>query len=539
MSQYKDTLHIIYGSRTGNAKAVAVLADEYARSIGYQSVLLAMPEMDFQEIEKMENLLVIVSTHGEGEPPVQAEGFYEFLHSDAIKRQHAKFAVLGLGDSSYRYYCQTGEDIHNRLRDLGASAVMEPVKCDIDFEETAKQWVLDVFDVLKDILPVLNEPEKDGFTFDLKLDGDTHSAYKAELLEKRLLTTDDSSKKVLHVSLSLKNSGIDYIPGDAIGVYGTNSRTYVDELLRTLNFDKAYPVIEKDNTRLLKEVLIHDYELTLITPLVIQKYADIAQNQGLNELINKPGELEVYAVEKDVLDLVSDFPGNYSVEEFLGVLRKLSQRLYSVASSRSEVGEQADITVKVIENSDEKRMRNGVCSSFLWHRLDVGDMVPVTLETISKFRLPEDDNVPIIMIGAGTGIAPFRGFLQERLARNAKGKNWLLFGERNSQSDFLYREEFMELKNKGLLHELNTAFSRDQAEKVYVNHIIEEKAEDMLSWIDNGAVVYVCGSKDKLATSVRKSFVNILSKYKSVSSVEAQRQLDELKANKQFQEEVY
>ncbi|WP_430815411.1 diflavin oxidoreductase [Carboxylicivirga sp. RSCT41] len=539
MSQYKDTLHIIYGSRTGNAKSVAVLADEYAKSIGYQSVLLAMPEMDFQEIEKMENLLVIVSTHGEGEPPVQAEGFYEFLHSDAISKQHAKFAVLGLGDSSYRYYCQTGEDIHKRLNDLGASAVMQHVKCDIDFEETAKQWVLDVFDVFKGQLPIVNEPVKEGFTFDLKLDGDTHSAYKAELLEKRLLTGLNSSKKVLHVSLSLKNSGIEYLPGDAIGVYGTNSRSYVDELLRTLNFDKAYPVSDKDSTRLLKDVLIHDYELTLITPLVVQKYAEIAHNDALTELINKPGELEVYAFEKDVLDLVSDFPGSYSVEQFLSVLRKLSQRLYSVASSRSEVGEIADITVKVIENGDEKRMRNGVCSSFLWNRLNVGDMVPVTLETISKFRLPEDDNVPIIMIGAGTGIAPFRGFLQERLARNAKGKNWLLFGERNSESDFLYQEEFMELKNKGMLHELSTAFSRDQAEKFYVNHIIEEKAEDMLSWINKGAVVYVCGSKDRLGASVRKSFVNILSRHNGISDNEAQQHFDQLKANKQYQEEVY
>lgn len=539
MIQYKDTLHIVYGSRTGNAKSVAVLAHEYASSLGYQSKLIAMPEMDFQEIEKLNNLLVIVSTHGEGEPPVQAESFYDFVHSEGLKKVSVKYAVLGLGDSSYRYYCQTGEDIHNRLNEAGGQPLMSHVKCDIDFEETAKQWVLDVFETYKDILPVVNQPKKEGFTFDLKLDGDTHSAYKAELIDKRLLTTSESSKKVLHISLSLKNSGIEYFPGDAIGVYGTNSRAFVDELLATLNFDKAYPVKEKESYRLLKEVLIHDYELTLITPLVIQKYADVVNNQALSEMIGNVTQLEQYAAHKDILDLVSDYPGNITVEQFLSVLRKLSQRLYSVASSRSTVGEQADITVKVIENADDRRVRNGVCSSFLWHRLNVGDMVPVTLETISKFRLPEDDDVPIIMIGAGTGIAPFRGFLQERLARQAAGKNWLLFGERNSQSDFLYQDDLQELQNKGLLHELSTAFSRDQKNKVYVNHIIEERADDLLTWLNNGAVIYVCGSKDKLAASVRDSLVKIISKHHGIDMDEAKKQLELLKANKQFQEEVY
>ncbi|WP_289054471.1 diflavin oxidoreductase [Carboxylicivirga marina] len=539
MSQYKDTLHIVYGSRTGNAKSVAVLADKYAKSLGYQSTLVAMPDMDYQELAKIENLVVIVSTHGEGEPPVQAEGFYDFLHSESINSVKAKYAVLGLGDSSYRYYCQTGEDISQRLGELGGEIMLPLVKCDIDFEETAKQWVLDVFEAFKPVLPVLHKPMKDGFTFDLKLDGDTHSAYKAELLEKRLLTSSDSTKKVLHVSLSLKNSGMDYLPGDAIGVYGTNSRMYVDELLLALNVDKAYPIKDKETTRLLKDVLIHDYELTLITPLVVQKYADISQNQALNQLLDDTQKLEKYAAEKDVLDMVMDYPGVYSVEEFLGVLRKLSQRLYSVASSKSQVGEQADITVKVIENADDKRTRNGVCSSFLWHRLDVGDMVPVTLESISKFRLPEDDNVPIVMIGAGTGVAPFRGFLQERFARDARGKNWLMFGERNSQSDFLYKDDLTDLQNKGMLHELNTAFSRDQNEKIYVSHIIEERAANLLDWIENGAVVYVCGSKDKLAASVRNSFVKILSNHHGINSDEAKRRLEQLKANKQFQEEVY
>lgn len=539
MNTYKDTLYILFGSRTGNSKSVAVLADEYAKSLGYNSVLRDMQEMDFNELQQIENLMVVVSTHGEGEPPVQAESFYEYIHSDAIKSLSARYAVLGLGDSSYRYFCQTGEDIDKRLQELGGQRLMPLVKCDIDFEETAKNWVLDAFKTFEGILPVVNAPVKEGFVFDLKLGHNLNSAYKAELLQKTMLTGENSTKKILHVSLSLKNSGMDYEPGDAIGVYGINSRSLVDELLKTLGFDKAYPVQVKEETRLLKELLIHEYELTMITPLVVRNYAEIVNNKALNALIADDNLLASYAEERDVMDLVSDYPGEITVEQLLGVLRKLSQRLYSVASSRLSVGEQADLTVKIIENRPDHRVHKGVCSSFLWNRLDVGDRVPVTLETIAKFRLPDDDNTPIIMIGAGTGMAPFRGFLQERDARQANGKNWLLFGERNKDTDFLYHDELMDFQKRGVLAKVSTAFSRDQAEKLYVNQIIEEKAKEVLEWLDDGAIMYVCGSKDKLAVSVRNSLIKVIGQHKQLDEKQAVAYLDKLKANKQYQEEVY
>lgn len=539
MSQLKDTLYVLFGSRTGNAKSVAVLAHEYALSLGYEAILLDMQELDYSQVKTIKNLLVIVSTHGEGEPPVQAEGFYDFLHSDAMDSVKAQFAVLGLGDSSYRYFCQTGEDIHKRLEELGSRPVMEHAKCDIDFEETAKQWVLDVFQSLDGQLKKVNPPNKEGFTFELKIDGEQHSAYKAELLEKKLLTSETSSKKVLHVSLSLKNSGIDYLPGDAIGVYGTNSRALVDELLTVLNFDKACPVPQKETTRLLKDVLINDYELTLVTPLVIKKYAEIVQVEALNQLVQDDKALEAYSSEKDIMDLVLDYPGHITVEQFLSVLRKLSQRLYSVSSSKSAVNDQADIVVKVIENNGGSRVRNGVCSSFLWSRLDEGDMVPVTLETIAKFRLPDDNNAPVIMIGAGTGIAPFRGFIQERKARSAKGMNWLFFGERNSESDFLYKDELMAFQKDGALQQLSTAFSRDQKEKRYVSHLIEENGREILEWIEKGAVTYVCGSKDQLAVTVRSSFIKAISQHKQMNESDALTYFEGLKGAKKYQEEVY
>ena len=539
MNKFKDTLYILYGSRTGNAKSVAVLAHDYAKSLGYASVLTDMQNLDCGDLQYIENLLIAVSTHGEGEPPVQAEGFYDYIHSDAISKVSVRYAVLGLGDSSYRYFCQTGVDVDQRIRALGGQPMMEPVKCDIDFEEMAKEWVLSVFSAFKGVLPVVNKPKINGFTFELKIGNNTHSAFRAELLEKKMLTAENSSKKVLHVSLSLKNSGIEYLPGDAIGVYGTNSRSFVDELLQTLGFDKAYPVKLKDDTRLLKDLLIHDYELTLITPLVIRKYAELVKNKALDRLIENDALLEKYATRKDVLDLIIDYPGKISVEQFLAILRKLNQRLYSVASSKSTVGDKADITVKVIENEDVARYRNGVCSSFMWNRLDVGDMVPITLETISKFRLPEDDNTAVIMICAGAGIAPFRGFLQERSAHQAKGKNWLIFGERNRNSDFLYKDELHNYQTNGVLSELSTAFSRDQDEKVYVNHILEAKAASIIEWLEQGAVIYVCGGKDKLAVSVRQSILQIIRQYYRYNNEQALEYFEHLKVNKQYQEEVY
>lgn len=524
MIDYKNTLHIVYGSRTGNTKAVADLANRYANSLGLNTVFINMQEFNYNELTKINNLLLTVSTHGEGEPPVQAENFYDYVQHTSVQLK-CNYAVLGLGDSSYRYYCQTGVDIDKRFEELGGQRKLEVGKCDIDFEDAAKQWVKKAVDIFQADIKASKEPS-DKFIFELDLEDGTENAFKAELLEKRMLTSPESSKKVMHLSLSLKNSNIEYEPGDAIGVFGTNSRLFVDELLNELGFDRAYAVKDKDTTRLLKEVLINDYELTLLTPIVIQKYANIIQNKSLDHLIADNAALDEYAETNDVLDLVRDYKGLITELQFLSILRKLTQRLYSAASSRSNNSDTVDITVKIIENEDKGRIRNGVCSSFLLHRLEPGDKVPIALEPIDKFRLPEDGNKPIIMIGAGTGIAPFRSFLQTRSAQ--KGKNWLIFGERNKESDFLYQNDLHNFIKAGTLTKLSTAFSRDQAEKYYVSDVLKKEVKEIRSWLEEGAIIYVCGSKDKLAKSVRHTLKQILNDG-----------FEDLKASNQYLEEVY
>ncbi len=539
MNIQPDSLFILYGSRTGNARAIAELANGYAQHLGYEVYCEDMQHFDFGKLPRITNLLLVVSTHGEGEPPVQAEGFYEYIHGpEAPQSLNFRYTVAGLGDSSYRYYCQTGKDIDKRFEELGAKRVLEVESCDIDFEEAAKNWIRRSFEAFKPHLKVQNPQGKDGFVFELQLE-DSDSHYKAELVEKKLLTSEESTKKVLHVSLSLKNSDIQYIPGDAIGVHGTNSRLFVDELLKSLGFDKAYPVKEKDNVRLLKEVLINDYELTLVTPLVMKKYAELAQHNTLDSLLKDAEKTQVYADRHDILDLVTTFPSNLTVEEFLSVLRKLGPRLYSVASSQEHHPEVVDITVKVIENDDERRTRHGVVSSFLWHRLDKGDKVPVSLESIEKFRLPEKSNTPVIMIAAGTGIAPYRGFLQERMTQKARGRNWLIFGERNQRSDFLYKDDLEDFKKNGYLHRIDTAFSRDQEKKIYVGHLIEQLGSELVEWLNQGAILYVCGSKNKLAKNVRTALEKVFQKEFQLDTKDAKLHLEELKAHKRYQEEVY
>jgi len=486
-----------------------------------------MQDFDPVLLKDIRNLMIVVSTHGEGEPPVQAESFYDFLHGpEAPERMDTRYAVCGLGDSSYRFYCQTGKDIDKRLEEMGGKRLMEMESCDIDFEETAIKWVKKVVEVFEPYLHRVKKPGSGPFSFSLNQDNKA-GAYTARILEKKQLTGKRATRKVLHVSLDLKNSGLEYEPGDTLAVYGSNSRLYVDELIFVLGFDRTFPVKTKGKVRMLKDVLVHDYDLTLITPLMIRKYAKVTGDNILSEWLADEERVQEYAERHDIIDLVTDFPAPLEVIPFLSVLRKLNPRKYSVASSRKFSGEKADITVRVIENEGDGRTRYGVVSSLLWERLDKGDTVPVNLEPIPRFRLPEDPAKPVIMIGAGTGIAPFRGFLQERKATGSEGKN------------FLYEDELRTFLDENCLDKLSTAFSRDQDEPVYVSHRLEEEGEEVMHWLDEGALIYVCGSKSGMAVSVRRSMLTILKKHGNGDPGGAKDQFERLRKEGRYVEEVY
>lgn len=519
-----STLYVIYGSRTGNSKTSATLAYEYATYLGMEACLLDMKTFKTESLKNMKNILIAVSTHGEGDPPAVAEDFYRFLHSsDAPVMAGVNFGILALGDSSYKDYCKTGRDFQKRLLELGAREIIPLVECDIDYEENAKKWVAAAVSTFEKILPKLKKKQQKEFAFELNKSESEHgNVYYAKVLEKKLLTSEKYQKRTFHFSLSMDNFNTPFHPGDTFGVYSANSRLLVDKLLKKLKFDGTHTVNTESSPKLLKDLLLHEYEITLVTPVVLKKYAEVSGNRELSGLISDGEKMNLFCEMHDVLDLVTLFPAEVTPETFLSCLRKLSPRYYSVASSPLVFPNALHFTAGIIDYKLNERQHKGVCSVFLDDRIEVGDSIPISYEPDEKFRLPQDSSVPIIMIATGTGIAPSRAFLQEREYKRAKGENWLFFGDRYSKSDFLYEDEMNYYHKSGLLTKIDLAFSRDQQEKRYVQHLMQESSKEFFNWIDSrNAVVYLCGNKRTMGKDVKSTIKSIIAKEGKMSAEKA------------------
>jgi sulfite reductase (NADPH) flavoprotein alpha-component len=535
-------LHVIYGSRTGNSLAAATLAWEYAQHLGIRSFLHNMKTIDPDQVRTMNNVLIAVSTHGEGDPPAVAERFYDFMHSDsAPSMENSRFSILALGDSSYRDYCKTGHDFRNRLLKLGGKEISPLEECDIDYEENAKHWVRGAVGAFAGILSKIETDTECEFAFELnKMEAQNSKVFYAKVKDIQTLTHPDYEKRTIHLVLSMEKFGAHFQPGDSFGIYAQNSRLLVDHLLKTLHFDGTHAAEVDKKTKLLKEALISDFELTVITPLIVKKYAELTDDSALSKLLKDKKTLDRYCETHDVLDLVSDFPSAINPVELTGILRRLNPRLYSVANSLLVHPDEVHFTVGLMEYDLKSRRHSGVCSTLLSDRVDKGATIPVFLESNEKFRIPDDDLQPIIMIATGTGIAPFRGFLQERDHKNARGENWLFFGDRYAKSDFLYRDEIVRYHKKGLLTKLNTAFSRDQEQKVYVQHHLLENSSEIFSWIHHKrAVVYICGNKRTMGEAVKKTLEKIIRTEGNLSADETKEYIQHLKTGRRWQTDLY
>lgn len=537
---HPEILYVINGSRSGNSKSAATLARDFAVFNGMKSELIDMQDFASEDISSLKNILIAVSTHGEGDPPIAAENLLLHLQkSEANLMGNANFSVLALGDSSYRHFCKTGHDFQDQLLRLGANKTHDLMECDIDFEENAKTWVEDAVNVFTKILPVDKKKKKAKFVFDLSNpDDELAHTYKAKVLENRILNSDSKSHKLMHIRLSLKNSGINYTPGDTIGIYSSNSRRVVDKIIKILNFDSTHLIESKNKKKMLKQALIDDYELTLLTPVVVKKYAEFGNDSNLNNLLETSDLLDKYCESKDFIDLVYDYPISLNASNLASILRKLPSRLYSIASSQKEYPDEVHLMVRLIDFEQNDRRYEGVCSSYLSTRIEDGESISIYHEANEKFHLPKKD-IPIIMISAGTGLAPFRAFLQEREKLKSSAKNWLIFGERNKSTDFYFQQEIEEYQKSGLLTRLNTAFSRDQKEKSYVGDKMLENSHELFKWLESGAVIYLCGNKYKLAKSVRTTLVQIIQKEGNLSLKEATDYMTKMKVNKRFLEDVY
>lgn len=535
---------ILYGSQTGNAQKLAENSAKTLEKEGFIVEVSSMADFKPNKLKKIETLLIFVSTHGEGTPPDNALSFYEFLYSKrAPKLEQLQYSVLALGDSSYEFFCQTGKDFDQRLAELGGKRITDRVDCDLDFEEPAEKWLQNVINNFQSAQPQTSV-EQQGANVQAEKQPSNYSRknpFYAEVLENINLNGRGSNKETRHLELSLEGSNLTYEPGDTLGIYPKNNPQLVTEVIAALQLNKEDQVQVEDRTISLEEALTSHFEITTLTKPVLQKIAEYTTNAELKQLVEENGaKLKEYIKGRDLLDLIKDYgPFNVTSEQFVSVLRKMPPRLYSIASSYQANPEEVHLTIGAVRYEAHGRKREGVCSVYVADHLEVGDTVPIFIQPNPNFKLPENDETPIIMVGPGTGIAPFRSFMQEREELGAKGKSWLFFGDQHFVTDFLYQTEWQNWLKDGTLTKMDVAFSRDKEEKIYVQHKLLQHSKEVFSWIEEGAHIYVCGDKDKMAKDVHETFIQIIVQEGNMSTSDAENYLKNLQKQKRYQRDVY
>ncbi|MEW4369845.1 assimilatory sulfite reductase (NADPH) flavoprotein subunit [Paenibacillus kandeliae] len=539
---------VLFGSQTGNAQGLAKKLSQQLTAQGFDVTLSSMGDYKTNNLKKVRNLFILASTQGEGDPPDNAIPFYEFLNSKrAPQLPETKFAVLGLGDTSYEFFCQTGKDFDKRLEELGAQRIVDRADCDVDFEEAAGEWIAGV-------LAALGQASTAVTAASVAAEGTAGSAveseynrtnpFPAEVLENLNLNGRGSDQETRHVELSLEGSGLSYEPGDSLGVYPQNHPQLVEDILQQTGWnDEQSIVINKNGDQLsIREALLRHYEITTLSKPLLEKIAGLADNQQLDDLLaeGREQDLRTYLQGRDLLDLIRDFALNdIPADELLSLLRKIPARLYSISSSFKASPDEVHLTVRKVEYEQHGRQRYGVCSVHLAERLEAGDTLPVYIQHNDNFKLPHDDSTPIIMIGPGTGVAPFRSFIAEREETGAEGKSWLFFGDRRFGTDFLYQTEWQRWLKDGVLTRMDVAFSRDSDQKVYVQHRMKERSRELYEWIQQGAVVYVCGDEKHMANDVHLTLESILIEEGNMSQEEAAQYMSNMLQQKRYQRDVY
>lgn len=532
-------LKILYGTHTGRSKLIAGnLARKLSgRGVDVQSV--ALDEYKSRQLATETNVVFIVSTHGEGEPPTMAEDFHAFITGKrSPKLPNLNFSVVALGDKSYKLFCQTGIDINQALINAGAKQILPILMLDVDYEEEAENWIKQFADVFAE-----NPSTSVSTTLAPTVMGEVQYSRKkpfiATVIDKVKITGRGSDKEVYHVEISLEGSGINYEPGDSVGILANNPPALVEAILKQTNLNGNEPVRIKDGEFSLQEALSDHLEITVLTRDVIQKYQEISENEKLKEVFENEQLLDGLLYGHDVLDLLEEFPFEFRAQQLTEVLRSFPARLYSISSSQDAVGEEVHVTVSAVRYSNKGRERGGACSTYLSDRIEIDSPISVFIEKNPSFKLPENEDTPVILIGAGTGVAPYRAFLQHREANNQKGKTWLFFGERRFHSDFLYQVEWQKLLKDGYLEKIDVAFSRDQDKKVYVQNRLIERQKEVFEWLNKGANIYLCGDMKQMARDVQATLLRIFETEGGMSEEKALEYLKTLKREKRFQTDVY
>ncbi|MAD04362.1 MAG: assimilatory sulfite reductase (NADPH) flavoprotein subunit [Pseudoalteromonas sp.] len=539
-------LTILYGSQTGNAKGVATKLKEQAESRGLTVKLVNMADYKPTALKKEKFITVVVSTYGEGEPPEDAESLHEFLTTKkAPKLDGVKVAVIGLGDSSYEFFCQTAKDFEERFNKLGAETIFQRADLDVDYDDEAAKWIDGALDAFEPDLKAQQTSSGQVVAMPFGAAAPAASQYTkqnpfaAELSVVQKITGRDSSKDVRHVEISLEGSDITYTPGDSLGVYFLNDEALVDEVLSLTQIDASSTIKLGDEELSIRDALIEKLELTQSYPGFVKKYATATGNPELLKLVEDKAAMREYIEPRQIFDIIRQNPAQLEAQTLVDCLRKLQARLYSIASSQAEVEEEVHLTVGLVEFDAFGSEHLGGCSGYLARRAEEGCKVKVFSEHNDNFRLPANDETPIIMVGPGTGIAPFRAFLQERDAREASGKNWLFFGNPHFTQDFLYQVEIQGYLKSGLLTKVDVAFSRDQAEKVYVQDKLRKNSQEIFAWLEAGAHFYICGDANRMAKDVHQALVDIIKENSGKDDEQAEQYLKDLRSANRYQKDVY
>lgn len=539
---------VLYGSQTGNSHNLAGKLSKKLEEQSFQVTLASMSDFKPNTLKKIENLFIVVSTHGEGEPPDSAIAFYEFLHSKrAPKLEGLRYSVLALGDTSYEFFCQTGKDFDKRLEELGGERISPRVDCDVDFDESAAEWMGNVLEALGKLSASgasVSSTAPAAAVSGTESEYSRSNPFSAEVLENLNLNGRGSDRETRHIELSLEGSNLQYEPGDSLGIYPENHPQLVEELIAAMgwNGEETITVNKNGEQRTLRDALRRYYEITVLTKPLLEQAAQLSTSGELKQLFEagREQELRAYLAERDLLDLVTDFSfAGVSAGQFVSILRKIPARLYSIASSPKAYPDEVHLTVRTVRYEAHGRNRYGVCSVQLAERVEPGDTLPVFVQHNPSFKLPENPDTPIIMIGPGTGVAPFRAFLGEREETGAEGKSWLFYGDQHFSTDFLYQVEWQRWLKDGVLTRMDVAFSRDTDKKVYVQHRMLEKSKELYKWLQEGAVVYVCGDEKKMAHDVHAALAAILEQEGGLSPEEAAEYLTRMQQEKRYQRDVY
>lgn len=539
------SITVISASQTGNARRVSEQLRDDLTAAGLSVTLVNAGDYKFKQIAQEKLLLVVASTQGEGEPPEEAVALHKYLFSKkAPQLTGTAFAVFGLGDTSYENFCQTGKDFDTRLGELGAERLLDRADADVDFKAAAEAWRNQVVEVLKQRVPQATPAQAQASVAGsvaqvLSSPYSKESPLTATLAVNQKITGRNSDKDVRHLEIDLGDSGLSYQSGDALGVWYHNDPDLVEEIIGLVWRTGDEKITLNGQTLTLREALTDHLELTQNTTVIVEKYASLSRDERLIELLADKHQLQQYAQTTPLPDMIRQAPADLDAEQLVALLRPLTPRLYSIASAQEEVGNEVHITVGVVRYDVEGRARTGGASGYLADRLEEEGELRVFIEHNDNFRLPANPQTPVIMIGPGTGIAPFRAFIQQRAAEGAEGLNWLFFGNPHFTEDFLYQVEWQRYVKEGVLSRIDLAWSRDQNHKVYVQDKLREQGAEVWRWIEKGAHIYVCGDANRMAKDVEQALLELLAEHGGMDAEQADEFLSELRVERRYQRDVY